>query len=119
MYTGILGDIVSAAAPTTEADPVGIYASLLAGVGVMMNSTPDVRVGNTRHPLLIWPLLLGRWRRDPRRLPPLRPLPGHPANAHGADIHTITVCHDDDCPELAVRPSPGGVLALCPCCRNI
>lgn len=60
MYTGILGDIVEAAAPTTEADPVGIYASLLAGVGVIMNSTPYVRVGNTKHPLLIWPLLLGR-----------------------------------------------------------
>lgn len=60
MYTGILGDIVDAAAPTTEADPVGIYASLLAGAGVIMNSTPYVRVGNTRHPLLIWPLLLGR-----------------------------------------------------------
>lgn len=60
MYAGILGDIVAAAAPTTEADPVGIYASLLAGAGVIMNSTPYVRVGNTKHPLLIWPLLLGR-----------------------------------------------------------
>jgi hypothetical protein len=60
MYTGILGEIVAAAAPTTEADPVGIYASLLAGTGVIMNATPYVRVGNTHHPLLIWPLLLGR-----------------------------------------------------------
>jgi hypothetical protein len=25
------------------------------------------------------------------------------ANAHGADIHTITVYHDDDCCELAAR----------------
>lgn len=25
------------------------------------------------------------------------------AHAHGADLHRITVCHDDDCPELAAR----------------
>ena len=60
MYTGILGRITTAAAPTTEADPVGIYTSLLAGVGVLIGPGPFVRVGNTRHPLLIWPLLLGR-----------------------------------------------------------
>jgi Protein of unknown function (DUF3987) len=60
MYAGILGDITAAAAPTTEADPVGIYASLLAGVGTFIGPGPFVRVGNTRHPLLIWPLLLGR-----------------------------------------------------------
>jgi len=60
MYAGVLGDITAAAAPTTEADPVGIYASLLAGVGVLIGPGPHVRVGNTRHPLLIWPLLLGR-----------------------------------------------------------
>ena len=34
MYQGILGDITVAAAPTTEADPAGIHASLLAGAGV-------------------------------------------------------------------------------------
>src|SRR6185312_14033340 len=31
MYRGVLGDIVLAADPTTEADPVGVLASLLAG----------------------------------------------------------------------------------------
>jgi hypothetical protein len=60
MYAGVLGDITAAAAPTTEADPIGIYASLLAGVGVLIGAGPHVRVGNTRHPLLIWPLLMGR-----------------------------------------------------------
>lgn len=60
MYAGILGEIVDAASPTTEADPVGIYASLLAGVGAFIGPGPYVRIGNTRHPLLIWPLLLGR-----------------------------------------------------------
>jgi hypothetical protein len=60
MYAGVLGEITSAAAPTTEGDPVGIYASLLAGAGVIIGPGPYVRVGNTRHPLLIWPLLMGR-----------------------------------------------------------
>ncbi len=60
MYAGILGEITHTAAPTTEADPVGVYASLLAGTGVIIGRGPHVQVGNTRHPLLIWPLLLGR-----------------------------------------------------------
>jgi hypothetical protein len=59
-YAGLLGEIVAAAAPTTEADPVGIYATLLAGTGALIGSGPHVQVGNTRHPLLVWPLLLGR-----------------------------------------------------------
>jgi hypothetical protein len=60
MYAGILSEITYAAAPTTEADPVGIYTSLLAGTGVLIGPRPYVRVGNTRHPLLIWVLMLGR-----------------------------------------------------------
>ena len=60
MYAGVLGEITSAAAPTTEADPAGIYVSLLAGAGVLIGPGPYVKVGNTRHPLLIWPLLMGR-----------------------------------------------------------
>jgi len=60
MYRGILADITEAAGPTTEADPPGIYASLQAGAGVLAGSGPYVRIGNIRHPLLIWPLLMGR-----------------------------------------------------------
>jgi hypothetical protein len=60
MYHGLLGEIVAAASPSTEADPVGIYASLLAGAGVAIGPSPHLQVGNTRHPLLIWPLLFGR-----------------------------------------------------------
>jgi hypothetical protein len=60
MYRGILGDITLAAAPTTEADPVGILASLLAAAGVLAGQSPHVRIGNTRHPLLVYPLLFGR-----------------------------------------------------------
>jgi hypothetical protein len=60
MYHGVLGDIVTAASPSTEADPVGVYASLLAGTGVAIGPSPYLQVGNTRHPLLVWPLLFGR-----------------------------------------------------------
>src|SRR5690348_10240344 len=42
MYAGILGEITLAAAPTTEADPVGIYTSLLAGAGVFIGPGPYV-----------------------------------------------------------------------------
>lgn len=60
MFHGILGELVHAADPTTEADPAGVLASLLAGSGVAVGPGPHVQVGNTRHPLLIWPLLFGR-----------------------------------------------------------
>ena len=60
MYAGLLGEVVWAADPTTEADPVGVYASLQAAVGVAIGQGSYIQVGNTRHPLLIWPLLFGR-----------------------------------------------------------
>jgi hypothetical protein len=60
IYRGILGEITETAGPTTEADPVGVYDSLMAGTGVLIGRGPYVRIGNIRHPLLIWPLLMGR-----------------------------------------------------------
>jgi hypothetical protein len=60
MFRGVLGEITEAAEPTSEADPVGVFTSLLASVGVVIGSDPFVQVGNTKHPLLIWPLLFGR-----------------------------------------------------------
>lgn len=65
MYAGILGDITLAAAPTTEADPVGILVSLLTGVSADIgpahtSARPYVRIGNDIHPLLIWGFLFGR-----------------------------------------------------------
>ena len=60
IYRGVLGDLAHTAEPTTEADPVGIHCSLLSGTGVLIGPGPHVRIGNIRHPLLIWTLLLGR-----------------------------------------------------------
>jgi hypothetical protein len=59
MFAGILGEMMEAARPTTEADPVGVYASLLAMTGAAIGEGTYVQIGSTRHPLLIWPLLFG------------------------------------------------------------
>ncbi|WP_181448915.1 DUF3987 domain-containing protein [Nonomuraea aridisoli] len=60
MFYGLPGELVQAADPTTEADPVGVLASALAACGAVIGPGPYVQIGNTRHPLLIWPLLFGR-----------------------------------------------------------
>ena len=44
---------------TIETDPVGVYASLLAMTGAAIGEGTRVRIGSTRHLLLIWPLLFG------------------------------------------------------------
>ena len=45
---------------TPKPTPSGFTHRCWPGVGVFIGPGPHVRVGNTRHPLLIWPLLLGR-----------------------------------------------------------
>jgi hypothetical protein len=60
VYAGILGEITTAAEPGTEADPVGVLGSLLTMTGVAVGTVPHVKVGNDKHPLLIWSLLFGR-----------------------------------------------------------
>jgi len=60
MFAGILGEIVDATHESTEAAPVGILAALLTGCGALVNRGPHVQVGNDRHPLLIWSMLVGR-----------------------------------------------------------
>ena len=59
MFAGILGEMVEAVRPTIETDPVGVYASLLAMTGAAIGEGTRVRIGSTRHLLLIWPLLFG------------------------------------------------------------
>lgn len=60
VYRGVLGELVRVADPTTEADPVGVLVSLMANASAIIGSGPYVQIGNTRHPLTIWPLLFGR-----------------------------------------------------------
>lgn len=56
---GVLGKITLALVPTTEADPVGIYASLVSGVGAIIGRNPHIMIDNTRHPMIFNVLLLG------------------------------------------------------------
>ncbi|MDQ3151438.1 MAG: YfjI family protein [Actinomycetota bacterium] len=55
-----LGALVRQIAPDTEADPIAILVSLLAAAGVHLGPGPHVQIGDDRHPLLIWPLVIGR-----------------------------------------------------------
>ncbi|NKQ54409.1 DUF3987 domain-containing protein [Amycolatopsis sp. K13G38] len=55
-----LGHLVSKLDATTEADPVAVLASLLCAAGVHLGQGPHVRAGDDPHPLLVWPLIVGR-----------------------------------------------------------
>ncbi len=59
-YHGLIGDMVSEVAPSTEADPAAVLVSLLALAGAMTGDGPHVMVGASRHPPRIWPLVMGR-----------------------------------------------------------
>ncbi len=43
----------------TEADPVGVLASILAFVGNVVGTGPHCMVGGTKHSLKFWPVLVG------------------------------------------------------------
>ena len=55
-----LGQLVARVAPDTEADPIAILVSLIAAAGVHLGPGPHVQIGDDRHPLLVWPLVIGR-----------------------------------------------------------
>ena len=55
-----LGQVVDRVAPDTEADPIAILVSLIAAAGVHLGPGPHVQIGDDRHPLLVWPLVIGR-----------------------------------------------------------
>jgi hypothetical protein len=59
-YACYLGDLVEQVEPTSEADPVAILASLICAAGVHLGQKPHVRAGDNPHPLLVWPLIIGR-----------------------------------------------------------
>jgi hypothetical protein len=57
---GLAGEVVRLIEPCTEADPVALLASLLAEVGAMLNRGPHLILDGGYHPLLFWPVLVGR-----------------------------------------------------------
>jgi hypothetical protein len=55
-----LGTVVEKLADSTEGDPIGILASLICAAGVHLGQRPHIRAGDDKHPLLVWPLIVGR-----------------------------------------------------------
>ncbi|WP_017972914.1 DUF3987 domain-containing protein [Actinopolyspora halophila] len=60
MFATYLGSVVREVEAATEADPVALLGSLVAALGVHLGPGPHVRAGDDRHPLLVWPLVIGR-----------------------------------------------------------
>ncbi|TPW11610.1 MAG: hypothetical protein FD129_1619, partial [bacterium] len=45
--------------PITEADPNAVLVQFLAAAGNLLGNAPHVRVGEKRHGLRIWPVMVG------------------------------------------------------------
>lgn len=58
-YHGLLGEIVHAVAPHTEADPVGILLTLISACGNIMGRNPHWQVSGSRHAFKVYPVLVG------------------------------------------------------------
>lgn len=59
-YHGITGEVVQLFEPHTEADPVALLASFLAEIGTTQNRGPHLILDGSFHPLLFWPVIVGR-----------------------------------------------------------
>lgn len=59
VYQGLLGQAAQDLCQTSEADPVAVLATLIAGFGAMAGPNAHVRIGHDAHPALVWPLILG------------------------------------------------------------
>lgn len=54
-----LGRMAREVSPTSEADPIGVLATLVTAVSAMLGRMAWVQIGDSRHPLLVWALLVG------------------------------------------------------------
>jgi len=59
VYRGVVGKLVQALAPHTEADPVGILVQALAAFGNVVGRAPHVRVEATKHHTNLFAVLVG------------------------------------------------------------
>ncbi len=59
VFDCFLGSIATELEPYTEADPVGVMASLLGAAGVHIGPDAHLPIGMERHPLVVWPMLIG------------------------------------------------------------
>jgi hypothetical protein len=60
VWHGPAGAYALGVATYTEADPIGILVSVMAGLGVLIGCGPHVLAGNEGHPAAIWPILVGK-----------------------------------------------------------
>jgi hypothetical protein len=60
MFDGLLGRVVRQIHPHTEGDPAGVLATFLSAFSAAVGRGPHVAIGSTRHPLLVWTMLIGR-----------------------------------------------------------
>lgn len=59
-YHGVAGDIVRLLDPHTEADHVALLATFLSEFGCLLGRAPHLILDATYHPLLLWPVLIGK-----------------------------------------------------------
>jgi hypothetical protein len=57
---GLAGDVVHLFEPHTEADSVALLVSFLSEVGAMVGRAPHLILDGGYHPLLFWPVLVGK-----------------------------------------------------------
>src|SRR5690348_9444301 len=57
---GLTGEVVQLFEPHTEADPVALLVSFLSEVGAMVGRAPHLILDGGYHPLLFWPVLVGK-----------------------------------------------------------
>ena len=57
---GLAGEVVRLIEPHTEADPLALLVSFLSEFGTMLNRGPHLILDGSYHPLLFWPVLVGR-----------------------------------------------------------
>ncbi len=59
-FHGLAGEVVRLYEPHTEAAPVALLVSLLSEVGTMLGRAPHLILDGGYHPLLFWPVLVGK-----------------------------------------------------------
>lgn len=57
---GLAGEVVRLYEPHTEADPVALLVSFLSEIGAMVGRAPHLYLDGGYHPLLFWPVLVGK-----------------------------------------------------------
>jgi len=58
-HLGVIAELLRAVEPLTEADPNAVLVQLLAALGNLLGNGPHLVIGEKRHALRLWPLVVG------------------------------------------------------------